>query len=224
MNRVLIICLSLVLVAAAGLQLSAAFRKSAVASPKVPLAETLPGALGDWTVKDKSIAETEEMKRAVGELLNFDDAVFRSYRRGTLEFDVYVAYWRPGKMSHRLVAGHTPDVCWVQSGWTLQQAVNDRVLKSGPGMLAPAQYRVFKDTRGTPREVVFWHVSGTRLIAYDGTGTPPWWAVFSDLARYGLNQRESQYFIRISSPQPLEQIWREPALHDVLKTLRAAGI
>src|SRR5690606_27133761 len=40
------------------------------------------------------------------------------YISGPLRLSVYVAYWEPAKMSSRLVAGQTPDVCWVGAGWT----------------------------------------------------------------------------------------------------------
>ncbi len=81
------------------------------------LASLVPEKIPGWTVKDQPIAETEEMKKAVDEMLNYDDAVYRIYTQGKTTISVYVAYWKPGKMSPRLIAGHTPDVCWVNNGW-----------------------------------------------------------------------------------------------------------
>lgn len=75
-----------------------------------------------WKVDYLPIADTPEAKAKVDELLNYDDAVFAVYTRGTEQVAIYLAYWAPGKMSHRLVAGHTPDVCWVGAGWRIERA------------------------------------------------------------------------------------------------------
>jgi hypothetical protein len=82
-----------------------------------PLTSVIPDQIPGWVVKDLPIAETEEMKKAVDEILNYDDAVYRNYNQGQTTISVYVAYWKPGKMSPRLIAAHTPDVCWVNNGW-----------------------------------------------------------------------------------------------------------
>jgi hypothetical protein len=173
-----------------------------------------------WTVIDQPIADTAEMQKAVGELLNYDDAILRSYRRGGQQFDVYAAYWRPGKMSERLVAGHSPDVCWVAAGWSM-------IAKESPatplalGTWAPSagQYRVFRDARGAMRWVVFWHVAGGRRVDY-GQGVPPWWTVFSDLAARGFNQRSSQYFVRVSANVPWEELNGDEGFRRVLGDIK----
>ena len=199
MRTVLIFC-ALVLLTVVGLQVAAVLRvEPALVRP--PLAEILPSKLERWRVSDEPIAETAEMKKAVGELLNFDEAVFRVYRRGGRQFDVYAAYWRPGKMSERLVAGHSPDVCWVAAGWKMVSRESAPATIAGCALLpVGGQYRVFNDTRGVPRWVSFWHLAGGRKVDYgSASGVPPWWTVFSDLAERGLNQRGSQYFVRVSS-------------------------
>jgi len=73
----------------------------------LPRANKLPG----WSAAQRPVADTEEMKRAVAELLNHDAGGFVTYTNGDLQISIYAAYWKPGKMSPRLVAGHTPDVC-----------------------------------------------------------------------------------------------------------------
>jgi hypothetical protein len=188
--------------------------------PRPPLKTVLPAELAGWTAVDQPIAETAEMQRAVGELLNYDDAILRSYRRGGQQFDVYAAYWKPGKMSERLVAGHSPDVCWVAAGWSM-------VTKDAPaeplalGSWAPSagQYRVFRDGRGAMRWVVFWHVAGDRRIDY-GQGVPPWWSVFSDLGKRGFGQRSSQYFVRVSANVPWEELNGDEGFRAVLRDLK----
>jgi hypothetical protein len=221
MKKALLVFCGVVLLTAVGLQVVAALRVEPVVA-RPALKTLLPTAVAGWTIVDEPIAQTAEMQRAVGELLNFDDALLRSYQRGALRFEVYAAYWKPGKMSERLVAGHTPDVCWVAAGWTpvsrgtpatLDEASADAWLPSG------GQYRVFKDTRGAERRVVFWHVAGARRIDY-GQGVPPWWTVFSDLTQRGFGRRSSQYFIRVSANVPWEELSGDAAFREVMRGVK----
>jgi hypothetical protein len=184
------------------------------------LREVVPAELPGWTVRDGRVAETEEMKRAVGELLNFDDVVLRTYRQGGREFEIYAAYWRPGKMAPRLVAGHTPDVCWVAAGWMVRERVSQGPRAGAPGLATPAQFRVFAGQSGAVREVWFWHRSGDESVDYAAAGAPPWWAIFSDLARHGLDQRRSQHFVRLSANVPFAELVEEPGFLAALAALR----
>jgi len=212
-----------VLLAAVGLQIYSARRSPGEAVSARSLKEQFTRELAGWTVEEQPIAETAEMKRAVGELLNFDDAIFLSYRRGGRQFDVYAAYWRPGKMSQRLVAGHTPDVCWVGAGWRKISSGNwnagtENVAWSPAG----GEFRVFDDPRGARRWVAFWHRAGNRAVSYgDGGGPPPWWAVFSDLAENGLDQKKSQYFVRVSANMPWGELTGEAGFNAVMAEIRA---
>jgi hypothetical protein len=210
-----------VLLASVALQIHSASRLEAEPA-RVPLADLVPKEIAGWTASEGQVAETQEMKRAVGELLNFDDVVLRTYRRGGMEFEIYAAYWRPGKMSHRLIAGHTPDVCWVAAGWTMVRAGGDDTEATGRDMsLAQGgEYRVFKDPRGTKRFVRFWHLSGGESVSYDVAGTPPWWAVFSDFKRFGLNQRRSQYFVRVSANVPFAELSGDAGFRAAMAALK----
>jgi hypothetical protein len=219
MKKSLLLFCGVVLATAVVFQVIAAVRVEPEVTPPA-LKAALPTELAGWTTVDLPIADTAEMQRAVGELLNFDDALLRSYRRGGQQFDVYAAYWRPGKMSERLVAGHSPDVCWVAAGWSLMSWETPvALLVSGAWVPAAGQYRVFKDTRGSMRWVVFWHVAGDRRIDY-GQGVPPWWTVFSDLVQRGFNQRSSQYFIRVSANVPWEELNGEEGFRDVMRSVK----
>ncbi len=100
----------------------------------LPTAAEVPS----WTVEYLPIADTPEMKAKVAEALNYDDAVYAIYTHGATRISVYIAYWIPGKMPYRLVAGHTPDVCWVGNGWkpveanTWKPEAGDLKRASGP--------------------------------------------------------------------------------------------
>ncbi|MGC4073463.1 MAG: exosortase-associated EpsI family protein [Nibricoccus sp.] len=218
--RSVLILLGLVLGAAIALQVYSSLRLERE-PVRAPLNQLVPRELAGWSVREGQVAETQEMKRAVGELLNFDDVVLRTYRRGGIEFEIYAAYWRPGKMSQRLIAGHTPDVCWVAAGWTMLEHGPGKGLGAfDAGMMEHAQQRVFKEPQGMQRYVLFWHLSGGVPVNYDVAGTPPWWAVFSDFKRFGLNQRRSQYFVRISSNVPFVELKDDAGFRTALAALK----
>ncbi len=202
-------------------------RAPVVAVPYGALADLLPKALPGVVVRDEAIADTEEMKKAVAELLNYDDAIFRHYEWGGKRLSVYIARWAPGKMSHRLVTSHNPDVCWPVSGWERSYgfektpAALDAVLtREG---VTPGTNRLF--TKGPVSQyTVFWHRIGDTFSSFGEDGAPPWWALFGDIWRYGLDQRREQYFIRISCTVPLEQVWELPLIEPVRKVLPSLGL
>lgn len=170
------------------------------------LRDFLPPAPPGWTVVEKPIAETPEMKKAVGELLNYDDGIYVDYQNSVGDvFSVYLAHWNPGKMSARLVAGHTPDVCWVGNGWRMV----DRNLAFTPAtgtseILPPAQWGIY-ELRGAVQHVLFWHSHAGKIVKMDTSTAPTWWTPLADMASRGLNQRGEQFFMRLSSNQPVER-------------------
>jgi hypothetical protein len=128
------------------------------------LAGILPRTLAGFDAHDEPIAATDEMKRAVGELLNFSDAAYRIYQAPGRRMSVYVAWWEAGRMSPRLVAAHTPDVCWPVVGWTRSPERERNLYRLGVALaqeaFAPAEMRVFV-TSEKPEYVVFWHRVGS---------------------------------------------------------------
>jgi hypothetical protein len=167
----------------------------------LPTADEVPG----WTIEYLPIASTPEMKAKVAEALNYDDAIFAVYTRGPQRISAYVAYWAPGKMPHRFVASHTPDVCWVNAGWTTQAAQSGVRLSDGTGGKAmPAEERTML-RNGNTEHVVFWHLLNGKPMSYGTVGLPPWYATFTDLFARKLNQKPEQFFIRISSNAPVTE-------------------
>ncbi len=188
-----------------------------------PLAQLLPQEISGWTISDQPIATTEEMKKAIGEVLNYDDAIFRTYSKGSISIAVYIAYWKPGKMSARLIAGHTPDVCWVANGWRCAERNFSYQATIPNHTLRPAQAGIY-ELSGNIQHVLFWHLQGDRLVTYNKAGTPPWWAFLTDLWEEGLNQRGEQVFIRVSGNLPVEQALQTSALQNALEALGAVGL
>lgn len=182
------------------------------------LEQILPESPQGWTQTHKPVAETEEMKKAVTELLNYDDGIFIEYTKGNDHLSLYLAYWKPGKMSYRLVSAHTPDVCWPANGWHCLSATKGSVYPTLDGVsLPPAEVRVFQGSRGPVEHVWFWHVAGNKVISYGTQSDAPWYAMFQDLLTDGLNLRCEQFFIRLSSNLPLD----DPSLAPLMNRLTA---
>lgn len=170
-----------------------------------------------WVVIDAPIADTPEMKRRVNEVLNYDDAGYRIYTKGNQRISVYLAYWHPGKMLVRSVAHHTPDVCWTLAGWQCTQ--RDTITGVRLTDIDHAEHRIFR--RGDQIEhVVFWHLAGGEVVSYNTGWMPPWHATITDTFKWGLEQKQEQIFLRISSNQPLADFWDTDVVQIVVsKTL-----
>jgi hypothetical protein len=194
------------------------------------LATLIPSSHPGFVVKDVPIYDTEEMRQRVVEYLNYSDAIFRVYKSPRFELGVYLAYWEPGRMSHRLVAGHTPDICWVGSGWKRTERIHNYAFSfPAPGgdareiRLAPAQYGVYEVS--TQRQhVFFWHVVGDRLEVNMHGDKPKWNAFLSDLVEYGFEQRAEQYFVRISCDKPFEEIRNDSLFRSILLAVSKYGL
>ena len=190
------------------------------------LADLLPPAPPGWIRSEQPIADTPEMRQKVDELLSFDDGVFYIYTSGELRLSVYAAYWQPGKMSSRLVAGHTPDICWVSAGWKCTERGEitpalpppSTSISPAPTPLPPAQSRIF-NAHGQTEHVWFWHMVDGESNSYSLTGKIPWHALLSDMIEDGLNLRSEQFFIRISSPTPIDSPALRPVLDAVLRAM-----
>ncbi|RRJ94445.1 exosortase-associated EpsI family protein [Opitutaceae bacterium TAV4] len=200
------------------------YGNSRIPEPKFhgKLKDLLPPPPSGWTMTEKPIADTPEMQKAVGELLNYDDGIFVDYSDGVNRLSVYIAYWTPGKMSHRLVAGHTPDVCWVGNGWKKEESETISGLSANNKILPPAEGRVFS-AQGHNEYVWFWHVVGVDVKSYATGHVPPWYAVLIDMFERGVNQREEQFFIRISAGHPLGKSEFKPILDAILTRLPLPG-
>lgn len=179
----------------------------------------LPG----WTMEELPLGETEEVLNAVENALRFDDVISRVYKSGNTQVGVYIAYWEPGKMPVRLVGVHTPDTCWIQNGWTCTEReshVNKRVVDQD---LKPAEFGIY-ETEYHRQHVLFWHLVGSRVHTYEQQGMHSLTAAFQDIAQYGLNQRQEQFFIRISSNRPFEEIWHNAGFSQLMKDIAALGL
>lgn len=187
------------------------------------LAKILPPSAAGWEVR-----AAEDLYQFSG-ILQTTHLMQRSYLRnepgkGFTELTVYIAYWEPGQTSVSRVASHTPDACWPGSGWNAETNLTQH--HTSPrveGMdIAPAEYRLFRNERGYPQHVWFWHVFDGRVIDYQDPYSLP--ALLQIALKYGFRRQGSQYFIRISSNRPWSELSQEPVLRQILDNLQPAGL
>ena len=215
-----------VLLAAVALQGMTIFRETP--QPRAPhLTQTVPLALAGWSGRDVPLGANEFIAGEVEKVLNYDEVLNREYGRSGENFGVYVAYWGSGKMPTRLVASHTPDRCWTENGWRcLEMKFKEKQVFEGTA-LQPAEWRVFDPPRGgTPTYVMYWHLVEGRPYDYgerfnDVPDPLLWW---KDAVQQALLGSREQYFIRLTSSEPLENLWNDPGFAEVLRGLGRLGL
>lgn len=182
----------------------------------------LPDEITGWKGRDMPLGQTESAEGQVEGVLRYDDVYNREFTSGRGTVSLYVAYWEPGKMPVQLVASHTPDRCWTSAGWTCRQMLHDVRL---PG-LRPGAGRAFEGPHQVSLNVVFWHLVGNELYDYGErfTQVPHPWKWWRDAAKQIFIRPKEQYFIRLSSDRPFEEIRHDPGFQEVLTALAKLGL
>lgn len=197
----------------------------------VSVAAAIPEELVGWKVRTLPIAETEELQNQVNKVLRYDEAVSRNYSRGSLQVGVYAAHWNPGKASYSDAGAHTPDTCWVVAGWNRSQREHAVALRAGDRPMLPAEVGTFEKS-GSVQHVMFWHLVGGRPITFDQIGWDERWparikrglSFLTNLARFGLDQRSDQCFVRITFNQPVRDALRNEEFQQLVRQLAPLGI
>lgn len=220
-----IVVVGFALVVAIGLQLMPG--RAPLPGKGKHLTDMLPTTVSGWESRLVPLGQSEAGTEKVEEVLRFDDACFREYYHGGVSgFSVYIAYWNPGKMPVQLVASHTPDQCWVEAGWTSVEANHRVSLGGSKAKLRPAQGRVFRDAHGLVQHVLFWHLIGNKLYDY-GTRVsivPSPWNWWRDVALGAVVVPREQYFIRLTSARPFEELKGDPGWDEMLSALSRLGL
>jgi hypothetical protein len=193
----------------------------------IGLAARIPRQAGDWVGSDEPLGPTEFIQSAVERNLNYDDMVNRRYQARGRSLGVYVAYWSPQRMPVQKVASHTPDRCWSETGWRCEEHARWRDLRAGDQMLRPAYWRTFLPPGGGgTMHVLYWHLVGGELYDY-GEGFNQmlnplaWWR---ETLHYAFMGSADQYFIRLTSERPFEEIWDDPGVQEILAALAELGL
>ncbi len=193
----------------------------------IHLAQTVPERISGWEGRDVPLGPNEFIAGEVEKVLNFDQVVYREFRHDGETFGVYVAYWGPGKMPTRFVASHTPDRCWTENGWRCLDMKFKQEEAFEGGSLQPAEWRLFEPPEGgKPTYVLYWHLVDGRIYDYGArfNSVPNplrWW---KDAVQEILRGNREQFFIRLTSNEPLEQLWADPGVEEVLRSLESLGL
>lgn len=176
-----------------------------------------------WSTDVLPLGETELVQQKVLETLNFDQAVFLRFRRGLKEFAVYLAYWSPNKATARDVRLHTPDTCWVQAGWQEKARNEAYVVPVGGAQSDAGQYRKYEQ-RGFTQHVVFWHFMNSQLVQHWRYGQPSPQQVLQAIGGKSDAVKGEQYFLRISSPEPVDWLWEDEVGKQLMRLLLPMGL
>jgi exosortase len=198
-------------------------RAAGVHSTDNEIALLLPAESSGWTV------ETTTGLRQFAGVLRTTQLAERSYRKTgadgqPVEVVLYVAHWNPGQAPVSLVASHTPDACWPGSGWATQFVADPQVVLQLDGRLLPrAEHRIFRHPEApAAQQVWYWHVYDGHVINYRDPYSVP--ALVELALRYGFKREGEQYFVRLSSNRPWEQLANEPLLGQIFGNLSPIGL
>ncbi|MBL9188111.1 MAG: hypothetical protein JNK23_11565 [Opitutaceae bacterium] len=198
------------------------------AARRLDLKRQIPAQVAGWSVTDEPLGPNEAVRGAIERTLNYDDYVYRLYRRGGMTVGIYAAYWAPDRMPVQKVASHTPDRCWIENGWTcLDQRFAEKISASD-ARLQPAQWRIFQapGRDGRLEHVLYWHLVGAKLHDYGGRlATSPgiigWWR---DAVAYALAGSREQVFVRVTSSVPFERLQGEAGWKTLVEALASLGL
>lgn len=223
MKKILLIIAAVILFSALSLRAYFTLIPPPEATLEAPIASIVPESLSGWSIRDLDMAESPESSARISEFLNFDDALFRVFERGNTFIGLYIAYWTPGKASYRWAGAHTPDTCWVLNGWTCLEREYSIPFVHEDTAFQPAEFGVYtKD--GSAQNVYFWHLVGGEAFGYEQQGTPNIFAALIDIQKHGLNLREEQFFIRLSSNKTLDELKRMEGFDAILESLSELGL
>jgi hypothetical protein len=187
------------------------------------LSDIVPKQLNGWKITDQDMAESPESSERISDFLNFDDALFRIFKNGDTFVGLYIAYWLPGKASYRWAGAHTPDTCWVQNGWTRQDRKYCIPFQNEETHFQPAEFGIYEKD-GSAQNVYFWHLVGGEAFGYEQEGGHNIFAALLDIKKHGLNLRDEQFFIRLSSNKKIDELKKIEGYKQILDSLHEIGL
>ena len=197
------------------------------------LNQALPEVAG-WVRRDIPIAGTSAAMASAQGILNYSQAKQILYTKGGTQVLVYVAYWEPGKVSVVDAGSHNPDSCWVNNGCVRTERIYSVPGKIGERELLPYESGQYIVPNGGKQNVAFWHLVNGEPNRYEDQEAG--WRngllgrlerlplVWKDIRTYGLNQKNEQMFVRISSNARIEDLFADPANGALFGALTRLGV
>jgi hypothetical protein len=181
----------------------------------------IPASVVGWTQRDDQLGATEFAQKSAEGLLNYDDYLYRQYSQAGRSFSLYVAYWSPGRMTPARVSGHTPDVCWTGAGWVVKEEAHGYVLRLGKRMLKGGEWRRMELPGVAEQQVLFWQLvdgepySTSTVLGFMPSPVDFW----RENLRYILGGQPEQYFVRLSSSVPFEELKEDAGFGELVEAL-----
>jgi hypothetical protein len=197
------------------------------------LNQALPEVAG-WVRRDIPIAGSSAAMASAQGILNYSQAKQILYTKGGTQVLVYVAYWEPGKVSVVDAGSHNPDSCWVNNGCVRTERIYSVPGKIGERELLPYESGQYIVPNGGKQNVAFWHLVNGEPNRYEDQEAG--WRngllgrlerlplVWKDIRTYGLNQKNEQMFVRISSNARIEDLFADPANGGLFEALTRLGM
>ena len=197
------------------------------------LNQVLPEVAG-WMRRDIPIAASSAAMASAQGILNYSQAKQILYTKGGTQVLVYVAYWEPGKVSVVDAGSHNPDSCWVNNGCVRTERVYSVPGRVGERELLPYELGQYIVPNGGKQNVAFWHLVNGEPNRYEDQEAG--WRngllgrlerlplVWKDIRAYGLNQKNEQMFVRISSGARIEDLFADPANGALFGALTRLGV
>jgi hypothetical protein len=197
------------------------------------LNQALPEVAG-WVRRDIPIAGSSAAMASAQGILNYSQAKQMLYTKGGTQVLVYVAYWEPGKVSVVDAGSHNPDSCWVNNGCVRTERVYSVPGRVGERELLPYELGQYIVPNGGKQNVAFWHLVNGEPNRYEEQEAG--WRngllgrlerlplVWKDIRTYGLNQKNEQMFVRISSNARIEDLFADSANGGLFEALTRLGI
>ena len=197
------------------------------------LNQVLPEVAG-WVRRDIPIAASSAAMASAQGILNYSQAKQILYTKGGTQVLVYVAYWEPGKVSVVDAGSHNPDSCWVNNGCVRTERVYSVPGRVGERELLPYELGQYIVPNGGKQNVAFWHLVNGEPNRYEDQEAG--WRngiigrlerlplVWKDITTYGLNQKNEQMFVRISSNARIEDLFADPANGGLFNALTRLGV
>ena len=198
------------------------------------LPRALPTVVAGWVRRDVPVAVGSAAAANVQGILNYSQVAQAVYAKDGLQILVYVAYWEPGKVSVVDAGSHNPDSCWVNNGCVRTERLYAVPGRVGERELLPYEYGQYIVPNGGKQNVAFWHLVNGEPNRYQDQQAG--WRngligrlerlplVWKDIRAYGINQKNEQMFVRISSGQRVEELIADPANGGLWNALSKLGV
>ena len=224
MKQLIVVSGVLVLMLAAGVQLRQGHNN--LPGKGRHLTQVLPMNPTGWTGRDVPLGPTEAVQDAVEKTLLYDDVYFREFGSPRGAVSLYVVYWGPGKMPTQLVASHTPDRCWTSAGWICESMRHQARLNGMDVALRAGEWRLFSALNTQQLNVQFWHLVGSETYDYGErfNQVPSVWRWGRDAAKQVFRAPPEQYFIRLTSDRPFEELKGDLGWDELLQALANLGL